>query len=463
MASSLWPVGERIFQAARDYDLDLACEHIPGVENGLSDGLSRYVRHNDFSDWQYRRDEFLSVQAELPRPFTLDGGADPVGTNAHLPRYCSVVDSFLERGLAGESVYANPDFDCVRKYPGHFLACQRGSPGNTSGTFVLPVWDTDDWWPLVKGGRVLRYYPPGSYLFTSPEWRNLDYSDGTYAFGKERAFRRPTNWVVVVLHFPALLDCRKRIAVTPGARGAGEQCFLAQYADHGYLAKAQDILGYIAFAIEIRPTCEAGLFDVYNDEELSPYVRGSLDFDKTADKRKPKRLYIPAVIPARNVAPVELLEEYVVSEGLPSGSLLFRAPKGASGWYDTPFTGHGRAVQQAYRRAFPDATDAQDFAGGTSRKSLGQWLWTYGWSHRVISDVGYRLYPTNDGGKTFMAVYGTWPQTQEVLAVLRKLPCPRTGGFSAVNLFKRRPKVPVSIDVDSACALERQMDRWRLL
>ncbi|KAK3285577.1 hypothetical protein CYMTET_6827 [Cymbomonas tetramitiformis] len=544
MAPALWEVGERIFAAARLYDLDLACEHIPGVENGLSDGLSRYVRRRDYSDWQYRRDEFLSVQSVLPRPFTLDGGADPVGTNAHLPRYCSEVDSFFARELAGEHVYANPDFDLIRAYLLHFLQCQRGSPGDTAGTFVLPVWDTYDWWHLVKGGRVLRYYPPRTELFTTPAWEHFARLDGTYGFGAERTFRGPTRACSGVKPgLTALVLCGECWAAAAGWSGPSAGAltslvssmmamrirestsaiqrrgvrdfrdFLVQFAGHDLPATVRDVLGYIAYAVEVRPfrldsstvrsylggvtawhlemcetLAEAPLLEedgtplylrvptkhpsvrtlltvldkyykrpskakrawtpaqwyrifhfgfslgqrsgrhqqlnmmlqtfgclrpgavrclrvyydlywegrvvcirwrqppsptdphvlvVHNDEELSPYIRGSLVFDKNADARKPKRFYIPNNVPALGVAPVRLLEEYVIREGLPSGSLLCCAPKGASGWYPGPYSGFGRAYQKAYARAFPDSGDAGHFGGGSPRKSLGQWLWTY--------------------------------------------------------------------------------------
>ncbi|KAK3254745.1 hypothetical protein CYMTET_36054 [Cymbomonas tetramitiformis] len=228
MASELWPVCERLFRAARLYDLDVAAEHIPSKENDLSDGLSRYVRHKDYSDWQYRRDEFESLAQYTVYPFTLDGGADPVGTNSHLPRFCLVVDSFLRRDLQGEHVYANPDFSVIGEYLRHFLEHYRSSPGDTSGVFVLPVWDTYDWWPLVRGGRVLKYYPRGSHLFTSPEWRHLQRPDGSYAFGSERAFRGPTQWAVVVLYFPPTVPCRRGVTGAQavgeaGVRGAGQR------------------------------------------------------------------------------------------------------------------------------------------------------------------------------------------------------------------------------------------------
>eukprot|EP00854_Cymbomonas_tetramitiformis_P011379 gene11379-biopygen11679 len=67
---------------------------------------------------------------------------------------------------------------------------------------------------------------------------------------------------------------------------------------------------------------------------------------------------------------------------------MFSAPKGATAWYNTPHRGHGRAFKRAYTGAFPEVTDGHLYGSGSARKSLGQWLWTWGWSHRVISDVG---------------------------------------------------------------------------
>ncbi|KAK3251814.1 hypothetical protein CYMTET_38867 [Cymbomonas tetramitiformis] len=71
----------------------------------------------------------------------------------------------------------------------------------------------------------------------------------------------------------------------------------------------------------------------------------------------------------------------------------FVNPLEAAGWYAAPYTGFGRAYQKAFTRAFPDQGDAGHYGGGSPRKSLGQWLWTYGWPHRVISAAGGCLGP----------------------------------------------------------------------
>ncbi|KAK3270084.1 hypothetical protein CYMTET_21508 [Cymbomonas tetramitiformis] len=274
MAPDLWPVCKRMFDSADLYDLDLAAEHIPGVENWLSDGLSRYVRRKDYSDWQYRRDEFESIADMMAMPFTLDGGADLVGTNAHLPRYRSVVDGFTRSPVDGEHVYSNPDYACVREYLEHFLTCQRRSPFETAGTFVLPVWDTYDWWPLLKGAHVLKVYPKGSDLFTSPEWRNLAAGDGAYAFGETvRHLKALVDHLHSELGGPCLcllgtqhrahaltclisrlLSMRTRSSTdTVHARGIRDiSFFLGHFGGTTLPATVEEVLGYAGYAVELR-------------------------------------------------------------------------------------------------------------------------------------------------------------------------------------------------------------------
>eukprot|EP00854_Cymbomonas_tetramitiformis_P028744 gene28743-biopygen29857 len=76
---------------------------------------------------------------------------------------------------------------------------------------------------------------------------------------------------------------------------------------------------------------------------LSPFVRGSLDLDKNVDSRKPRRFYMPSEVPALGLRLVELLEDYIIREGVPSGSLLFAALAGVC----VRLT--GRRGQKAYR------------------------------------------------------------------------------------------------------------------
>ena len=88
-----------------------------------------------------------------------------------LPRFCSVGHSMLRKRLDGEHLYCSPDFELIGHVLGHFLEAYRRAEVATSGTFVLPVWADRSWWRLLRGARVVAYYPAGTPLFTSPDWR----------------------------------------------------------------------------------------------------------------------------------------------------------------------------------------------------------------------------------------------------------------------------------------------------
>ncbi|KAK3245972.1 hypothetical protein CYMTET_44476 [Cymbomonas tetramitiformis] len=487
MSPELWLIMDRMFKAAVRHDLDLAAEHIPGVENGLADGLSRFVKQKDYSDWQYRADEF---------------------------------HTFLESDICGEDVYANPDFTVIFQYLTHFHSCQKRAPQTTTGTFVLPLWDTYEWWHLLKGARVVKYYPAESHLFTSPEWRHLLREDGTYGFGAERAFRGPTQWPVLVVYFPStlpssrcwarrarlvhctgrmaaqvseLLGMRTRLSTDEGhRRGIRDvEAYMRAYLDHGLPATGTDVVCYAAYSVEMREFTldsstvrtylaglsawhvelsmllkEAGLVDSVGcplqlanlcrqpqvlgllqvldrrykkpsraKDAFTPrqwcrifhfgfvlsrrsgrhhrllflfcmlgclrrggtkYLRAfyellrkggpALDLDKNADSRKPRRFYMPAEVPALGLRPVELLEDYIIQEGVPSGSLLFAAPKGGTGWYAGPYTGHGRAFKQGLQQGLPAGPRA------------------------------YRVYSGWDHQHTLLVCYGGWQLVQPLMA-----------------------------------------------
>jgi hypothetical protein len=114
--------------------------HITGVLNGLADRLSWHSWEFESGDWQIVEEAFQYAQHLAGVAFSLDGGADIVGSNSYLVRFGSVVDSFLDHSVEGEHVYTNPDFELILKYIVHFLEGQRKAPERTSGTFVLPVW-----------------------------------------------------------------------------------------------------------------------------------------------------------------------------------------------------------------------------------------------------------------------------------------------------------------------------------
>ena len=214
MAPNLEDLSRHLQAHLRSHQNNLKAGHLRGEWNDLADALSRYLWTRSSADWMLLEQAFLAAQQLAGSDFTLDGAADPVGSNAHLPRFCSEVDSFFARDLRGEHVYANPDFKLIPDYIRHFKSEQQRSPHDTSLTLVLPVWLTASWWRLLKGAHILSYYPEGSKLFTSPEWRTQ--SPGTPP--SERVCRGPTRWPTMIVRFPPRMHCRSNVGAASSVR-----------------------------------------------------------------------------------------------------------------------------------------------------------------------------------------------------------------------------------------------------
>jgi len=219
MVPKLASMSERLQARCASLDIDLASRHVPGVLNTLADGLSRVQRPLDRGDYQFSPSEFHRIDALLGHlygegssaPFhTLDGCCDVAGNNRLTEHFCSPLESVLQRPLRGERLWANPDFEAgfLGSVLRHFIAEYRAAPSITAGTFVVPVWLHCSWWRHLKGARVVAVYRAGSRLFTSPDWRALRRTDGTYGYATTRVDRGPTRWDVLVAHFP-MAGCRR--------------------------------------------------------------------------------------------------------------------------------------------------------------------------------------------------------------------------------------------------------------
>lgn len=129
--------------------------------------------------------------------------------------------------------------------------------------------------------------------------------------------------------------------------------------------------------------------DVWVDrEDRRPYIRLKVNADKNVTARKQREAVIPDVVRRLGIRPVAMLEGYLVRERPPSGGYLLAAPLGRTGFRTTPYGNMGKAYQDAYRTAFPQAGDANRFGSGSARKAMSQWLWADGWAKRVIADAG---------------------------------------------------------------------------
>ena len=136
------------------------------------------------------RHEFLEL-AERWGPFDLDGCCDPKGANAQVPTFCHEQDSFLTKDFSGLRVFINPPFSNIQPFIEHYLAIKKKAP-TTSAIFVLPKWDTQEWYKnLPSSFQLVKTYPAGSKIFSRP----------TQTTGR-REIPGPTRWITNIYFDP---------------------------------------------------------------------------------------------------------------------------------------------------------------------------------------------------------------------------------------------------------------------
>ncbi|KAK9816271.1 hypothetical protein WJX74_004415 [Apatococcus lobatus] len=111
------------------------------------------------------------------------------GTNAMVEPYWTVKDDCTTTEWGGLNVWCNPSFHMVGAVLENYLRCKKGSPTNTSATFVVPGWVGAAWWEMLKSiCRLVRYYPPWSHIFTASPVKGAD----------ARRLLGPVRWPVAV-------------------------------------------------------------------------------------------------------------------------------------------------------------------------------------------------------------------------------------------------------------------------
>ena len=142
----------------------------------------------DKSDWQIRVPIFSELAAEYG-PYTRDACSDPNGANAMVSSFWSSEESCIDADWSGSNTWCNPPFHAVEPILKRFMDCKARHPHNTSATFVVPMWTTASWWPLIANNfRMVRYYPPWSKLFTASPIKGSD----------SRRLAGPTPWPVMI-------------------------------------------------------------------------------------------------------------------------------------------------------------------------------------------------------------------------------------------------------------------------
>jgi len=115
-----------------------------------------------------------------------------------------------------------------------------------------------------------------------------------------------------------------------------------------------------------------------------PYIVVHLKRDKNVHASKVRFVPIPDV--CMGIHPVEMLEDYLVKVGPPSGGRLLVAPQGTTGFRKTRYTACCALFKRLHNAAFPNSGDHM-VGGGTPRKSMPMWMWRAGHSRRKIADV----------------------------------------------------------------------------
>jgi hypothetical protein len=201
-------------EICRAHGIEIAARHIAGVDNTLSDALSRWHHRYDNQDWSLGTALFSRWNALLGQ-HDVDAACDPEGCNSQLPRFWSEADDALGHDWTGLNVWCNPPFDQAASFLRKALEAHALCPETSGATFVLPDWPWAPWYKLLAHFEVVHRYGAGCRLFTAPERH-----EGTAASGA-RVDRGPTRWPVLILRLPHLSPTLRRLGGAPHRAGAG--------------------------------------------------------------------------------------------------------------------------------------------------------------------------------------------------------------------------------------------------
>ena len=188
------------------FDIDLRVVWISSKANVLSDALSRndypgFLRElavykksagkdADSQNWQLLPPLVASLDAEFG-PMQLDGACDVHGANAQFRAYWTAMEDARLMVWDGLRIYINPPFRLFMAILLQFLRCKARCQLGTSAMFIMPVWESADFYKLVCRlplvFTTVREWPAGTKLFTSPVLPHL---------GTGRVYRGGAPWPV---------------------------------------------------------------------------------------------------------------------------------------------------------------------------------------------------------------------------------------------------------------------------
>eukprot|EP00854_Cymbomonas_tetramitiformis_P034024 gene34024-biopygen4051 len=139
----------------------------------------------------------LLSRLDMPRflefgPFTVDSCVAVSRANSYCYHSWSQKEDARVQRFDGHNAWGNLPFSIMVEIIKNFLRCKRRQQWGTAACFLVPVWDGNDGWELVKSlpgvFKVVRRWEKGTHLFTAPDLRG----HGGTAWG-------PTRWPVVVV------------------------------------------------------------------------------------------------------------------------------------------------------------------------------------------------------------------------------------------------------------------------
>lgn len=239
-AKHLTKMGRQLKTLAARHGFELFATYVNTKFNVIPDGLSRLTVTTTSSDWMFDPAEFAGLEREFG-PFHADMMAAADGSNAQLPRFYSEDDDAFAVDITGVTTWWNPPWDHVRRVLRHVIDARarawrtrtrypdatqhvhvhgRAAPAPaTEGVIVLPrrSWEQAGA-SLQRHFTVVREYPAGTELFTTPDHRAADASldaatetqyDADPASAPTRWSPRTTRFATVVVATAGLTRQRR--------------------------------------------------------------------------------------------------------------------------------------------------------------------------------------------------------------------------------------------------------------
>ena len=238
----------------------------PDPTVGAADEVGRRWRGED---WQFDLIEFDRLNRKYG-PCTLDAAADELGNNALCSRYCSPANSFLQYNCSDEVVWGNFPYARLEEFLRHYADVKRVAP-RTSGLFVVPKWRRRPWWKLVERMQLVKEYPRGAQLFTSPAKPGV----------RERTVCGPIEWPVMVYYDPPSEEPKEQPEDSSENRSTA--CNILRCADG--LVSPVDVVAEIDLPTEsdAEDTLEVNEVLAEADEEVPTKVQAMLEEEAAAE------------------------------------------------------------------------------------------------------------------------------------------------------------------------------------